>query len=116
MDKELVRARIESVLKNIKTVTADLEGKTYDDFVKNEVLCRASSFSVEQICEQMCNKLRKTLEPAHPEIAWIDIYNMRILIAHVYDHINYKVLYETIKKDLPVLEDQLTKIKSEFAD
>lgn len=46
----------------------------------------------------------------HSEIPWHAIKAMRNLHAHDYDNINFEIVWETLTKDIPELEEALQKI------
>jgi uncharacterized protein with HEPN domain len=48
---------------------------------------------------------------AHPEVPWQDIYAMRNRVSHGYFAINHKLVWVTIHRDLPDLEQQLAGLK-----
>ena len=113
MERELITNRIDEALKHIDYVINDLKDVELENFSGTSLLARATAFSIEQICEHV-SKLRKEFEPSHPEIAWDKIYDMRIVLAHMYKSVNTRVVYKTAKVDLPVLRDQLTNLKKEI--
>lgn len=111
MDKELLSLRIDEVIKHIDFATKDLEDIKLEDFNGNSLLARATAFSLEQICEHV-SKLRKTFESSHPEIPWDKIYDMRIVLAHMYVTVDCEIVYKTVKNDLPSLKSQLLNLKN----
>lgn len=113
MDKELLSLRIDEILKHIDLTINDLQDVELKDFVGTSLLARATAFSLEQICEHI-SKIRKTLEDKYPEIPWDKIYDMRIVLAHMYITVDCDIVYKTVKNDLPVLKNQLLKIKSDL--
>ena len=110
MDVELVKLRIDEIIKHIDMVTKDLEDIELKDFKSTSLLARGSSFSLEQICEHV-SKLRKQFEKQCPEIPWDEIYDMRIILAHMYLSVDTKVVYKTVKNDLQPLKKQLLKLR-----
>ncbi len=113
MDKELVCLRIDTIIKHIDSATNDLNDVSFEDFKGTSLLARATAFSIEQICEHM-TKIRKQYERAYPEIPWDKAYDMRIIIAHMYLEIDTKIVYKTVKNDLPLLKQQLLKLKEDI--
>ena len=113
MEKELIIHRIDEALKHIEYVEDDLKDIELENFSGTSLVARATAFSIEQICEHI-SKLRKDLEPNHPEIPWDKIYDMRIVLAHMYTSVNTRVVYRTAKADLPELEKQLIAMKKEI--
>ena len=111
MDKELVVLRIDEIIKHIDLSTSDLQDVKLEDFKGTSLLARGTAFSLEQICEHV-SKLRKTFEKDYPEIPWDKIYDMRIVLAHMYITVDCNIVYKTVKNDLPVLREQLEHIKN----
>ena len=46
----------------------------------------------------------------HPEIPWLDIAGMRNRLIHVYDEIDYVIVWRTVQIDLPRLVESLKQI------
>ena len=113
MDKELLNLRIDEILKHIDLATDDLKDIELKDFIGTSLVARATAFSLEQICEHV-SKIKKYFKDGHPEIAWDQIYDMRIVLAHMYVTIDCDIVYKTVKKDLPILKEQLLNIKKDL--
>lgn len=113
MDKELIQLRIDEIIKHIDLAMSDLKDIELKDFSGTSLLARATAFSLEQVCEHV-SKLRKQFEKDYPDIPWDKIYDMRIVLAHMYVTVDCKVVYDTVKKDLPSLKQQLLKIKDDL--
>lgn len=113
MDKELISLRIDEIVKHIDMATSDLKDVELENFSGNSLLARGTAFSLEQICEHV-SKLRKTLEDHYPNIPWDKIYDMRIVLAHIYVTIDAKIVFDTVKEDLLPLKAQLLKAKAEL--
>lgn len=110
MEKELIEHRVDVIIKHIDLATNDLKDVELENFSNTSLLARAVSFSLEQICENI-SKIKKYFEKDFPEIAWQKIYDMRIIIAHMYVTVDTNIVYKTVKNDLPNLKQQLLKIK-----
>lgn len=73
----------------------------YDDFVKDEIIMEACVFNLSQLGE-LANKLDEQYRKEHNEIAWGQIYGLRNRIVHDYEGVNFKLVWEIIREDLPV--------------
>ena len=49
----------------------------------------------------------------HPEIPWRDVKGMRNRLVHGYEIIDFKLLWDTVTTDLPLLIEQLERIIAE---
>ena len=62
-----------------------------------------------QIIGEAARKLSDEFKKSKPEMPWIDIIGMRNKIVHDYFDIDNKFVWDTIKNDLPKLEQVLKK-------
>ncbi len=79
------------------------------DLNKNRMLVLSLIKEIEIIGEA-ASKLSADLLNRYPEIPWADIVGMRNKLIHGYFEVNLDILWNTIKKDLPKLKEQLQKI------
>ena len=54
------------------------------------------------------------VKDAHAEIPWHEMVGMRNVLAHEYFRVNPIVLFETVKSQFPLLEQQLDKLQGEY--
>jgi len=59
-------------------------------------------------------KITQEYKESNPEILWKDIIGMRNWLIHSYFDIDYEHIWNTVRKDLPVLIPQLQKLLKEF--
>jgi uncharacterized protein with HEPN domain len=50
----------------------------------------------------------------HPEVPWEDIYLMRNRVAHGYFSVDLEIVWRTIERDIPELEQQILSLQREF--
>ena len=111
MDVELISLRIDFIIKHIDLATEDIKDVELKDFDEDSLIARSVAFSLEQICEHV-TKLKSKLEKYNPDINWKEIYDMRIILAHMYNKIDTVEVYSTVKNDLPILRKQMLEIKA----
>ena len=49
------------------------------------------------------------LEKNFEDVPWVDFIGIRNIIAHGYLHINERIIFETVKQDIPQLKESLEK-------
>ena len=97
---------IGKMVATVDKIVAYCAGKTYEDFISDEMLVEACVFNLSQLGE-VANKISDETVKLHPEIAWSEIYGLRNRLVHDYEGTNPKLVWEIITEDLPVLKTQL---------
>ncbi len=104
-------------LQTMKKIVAHIDhtleychGLTFDAFMENRMLQEACVFNILQIGELARNGLVDAFTAAHPQIPWRQMYGLRNRIAHDYEGIRMKIVWETITQDFEPLKIDLLKI------
>ena len=87
----------------------EYQGNTFDDFMQNQRLSKAVCRSLEIIGEA-CNRIHPDIKAAHPHVAWREMSDMRNRIIHHYFGIDYDVVWDTVKTDIPLLREEIISI------
>lgn len=61
---------------------------------------------------EACNRMSKELKDRHPEIQWNEINGFRNISIHEYFGVDYQIVREIAKNDLPVLKQKFSQIKA----
>lgn len=94
-------------------IAAQMLGETkLDDFMENELLKRAISMTVINIGELVKN-LTYDFRVSNSHIPWKDIAGFRDIAAHKYKTLDMRLVYNSVKIDIPDLEYDIKKILSE---
>jgi len=80
-----------------------------EEFMKNQILKRASSRSLEIIGEAVKN-LPADFKKRYKDIEWKKIAGLRDKIIHYYFGVNWDILWDVIKNQLPKLKEQVENI------
>ena len=85
--------------------TVDRYGDSLEHFQKDEDYQQSVSFSVLQIGE-LVNGLSDEFKSAtQQEMPWYQIRGMRNIVVHGYGSIDLKMVWGTVKEDIPVLKE-----------
>ena len=84
-------------------------GRTREDLDQDRLLQLGMVRLIEIIGEAAARVTRETQAP-YPHIPWLQITGMRNRLIHGYDSVDYNILWQTIKVDLPSLVADLEQI------
>src|SRR4030042_2130407 len=101
------------ILDEINFLIKETEGKKFEEFIKNEILKRACSRSLEIIGEAVKN-LSPDFKRRYKEIEWKKIAGLRDKIIHYYFGVNWDILWDVIRNQLPKLKEQVENILGQF--
>lgn len=99
---------LKDILTSISLVEKYIKGQTSSTFSHNQKTIDAVVRNIEIIGEAAKN-LPKTITQKYPGIPWQRVISMRNKISHEYFGIDTEILWETIKKDLPLLKEELSR-------
>jgi uncharacterized protein with HEPN domain len=97
---------INDIIRHIYDETQYLLSKSnveYDDFIDDPTLQRAFTRSIEIIGEAS-KKLSSDFKIKHSEIDWRAISGMRDKLIHDYFGVDFDLVYDVVKNDIPVLD------------
>lgn len=80
-------------------------GRARQDLGSDRMLNLAMVRLVEVVGEA-ANRVSKSTQELHSEIAWREIISMRNRIIHGYDTVDFDILWAVIQDDLPTLVEQ----------
>jgi uncharacterized protein with HEPN domain len=86
---------------------------SYSEFEKNETLKRSFVRALEVIGEAAKN-IPNDFRKKHPQIPWKDIAGLRDILIHRYFGINYKMVWDVIKNQVPDLKIKIQSILKEM--
>lgn len=100
----------DKILSDLLFVASHTGEITLDAFEKNEVLVDSVMFRMIQISENSA-KLTDEFKSMYANIPWRAIKGLRNRIVHEYGNVDLSVVYDTVKKDIPVLADILSAVE-----
>ena len=100
---------LQHILHECSYIIRETENKTFEDITGNETLSKAVVRSLEIIGEAS-KKLPDEFRSNYPQIHWDDMAGMRDVLIHDYFGIDYDVVWNTVKHDIPDLHHELQRI------
>lgn len=100
------KSRLEHILQAIERIRRYTKGKTFDDFIADDMMYYAVVKNIEIIGETS-NMLTEEFRNAHPDTPWKLVNGMRNYIVHEYFQVDNNVVWDVITGDLLLLEKQI---------
>jgi uncharacterized protein with HEPN domain len=105
--KDLVR--IQHMIEAIEALLSYIKKRRVHEMGKNRMLTSAIERELE-ILGEAANHVSEKIKSKAPTVPWKQIIGMRHHISHEYFDIDYRIIWKTIKQELPVLRKQLTQL------
>jgi uncharacterized protein with HEPN domain len=102
---------IDDIRDSIEAIKRYTTGLSKEDFFSTTEKQDAVYRRLEVIGEA-ANRLPYEFTSQYPQIPWHKIVGMRNVLIHEYDSIDLDRVWETIKKDIPELQDYINSIPS----
>lgn len=99
-------ARIEDILSAIDEINSFVEGMSFDEFRSERKTLRAVVADFIIVGEAATN-MPDDMVSAHPEVPWPVMCGMRNALVHAYFDVDPRMVWDTIRQDLPSLVQPL---------
>lgn len=100
------RAFLRHIFDEITFLIKQTEGMEFEEFIKNEVLKRACSRSLEIVGEAVKN-LPPDFRKQYKEIEWKKIAGLRDKMIHGYFGVNWDIVWDVVRNQIPKLKEQV---------
>ncbi len=109
MRKRDYRDYLKDIVDSINDIEAFIKGMNFEDFSNDKKTINAVVRSIEIIGGATKN-IPKSIKDKHPSIPWKKMAGMRDKMIHEYFGVDIKILWKTIKKDIPPLKPLIQKV------
>ncbi|MBU0568137.1 DUF86 domain-containing protein [bacterium] len=106
---------VDDIIEAMTNAAAFVEGMKYEDFARDIKTTYAVVRSLEIVGEAV-KRIPDSVRSRYPQIPWRDMAGMRNKLIHEYFGVKLKVVWETIKNDIPALKPLFDKILEDFED
>ena len=111
MSKRPVDLLLSDIREAIDNIEQYVKGMSFDSFSKDRKTIDAVVRNLEIIGEA-ANRLPDDFKESHSDIEWYKVVGLRHRIVHEYFGIDLQIIWQIVGKDLPLLKDALSKIRS----
>jgi uncharacterized protein with HEPN domain len=101
------------MLDHAREAVAMVQGKTRQDLDQDRKLNLALVRLLE-IVGEAANRIPKKERSAYPDIPWTEIVGLRNRLIHGYDEVDFNILWQIVRQDLPPLVKTLERILAEI--
>jgi uncharacterized protein with HEPN domain len=108
-DDTVYMKHILDAIHRVEEYTQNIE---YKDFIENHLIQDGVIRQIEIIGEAV-KRLSNEIREKYTDVPWKDIVGMRNKLIHNYFGVDVDAVWETVKKDIPVLKKKLIGIKAE---
>ncbi len=105
--------RIHHILEAIENIESFVQDLSYENYMEDLKLRLAVAKLFEIIGEAVA-AISKETQIKYPEVEWTILKAVRNVLVHEYFGIDYKVIWQSIQENIPILKDQLQSILSEI--
>jgi len=102
---------IDDIRDSIEAINKYSASLTKQDFL-NSTEKQDAVYRRLEIIGEAANRLPEEFLKQYPKIPWHKIIGMRNVLIHEYDSIDLDLVWETIQKDIPKLEEYIQSILS----
>ena len=95
---------VRDILEELHLVIQFTKGMTFDDFLSDIKTQRAIEKCLGNMGEAS-KKIPDSIRKKYPEIPFKQMAQMREIVVHDYDGINYMIIWDTVTKEIPPLEE-----------
>ena len=106
---------INHILDSINAIENFSKNISKEKLISSRLKQSAIVREIEMIGEAVKN-ISKNFKNRHQEIEWKDIVATRDKMIHHYFGVDLNIIWNIIKKDIPLLKEQIEKIKKELSD
>lgn len=110
MSRRSVDLLIEDLWEAVEKIERYTSGFDHDRFVQDEKTIDSVVRNFEIIGEA-ANKLPPGFRENHPDVQWKKVIGLRHRIVHDYFDIDVEIIWQILKKDIPVLKKNLRLIR-----
>ncbi len=100
------------ILDIIRNIEKSINNTSKEKFLKENDLMDANVRRIEIISEAVKN-LSDNIKNNYNEFDWKKLETIRDRITNKYFGVDFNLIWEIIKKDIPILKEQILKIKGE---
>lgn len=106
------KMRLTHMLESGREAITFLGDMSPGDLANNRMALNAIVRAVEVVGEAAAQTTPE-FRARHPQIPWPQVIGMRNRLVHAYFDVDHEVVYSTVRRDIPVLNEQILQLLAE---
>jgi uncharacterized protein with HEPN domain len=115
MSKRDRRVILADILESINKIENYVEGITYEQFIRDDKTKDAVVRNLEIIGEAV-NQIPKNIREKFSDVPWSQIIGLRNRMIHGYFVVDYRIVWEIVKEDIPSLKRKIELISQVLSE
>ena len=97
------------ILESAKIAVSHVSGRSWDEF-EQDIQCQDAVVRRLEIIGEAANRVSPDRQSELANLPWRAMIGMRNLMIHRYDAVDFKIVWDTVQRDLPSVIQQIEKI------
>ncbi len=111
--KRAVLDYINDILDGMIKAQEFVQGMSYEEFLQ-EVKTQFAVVRAIEIIGEATKNIPNSVRKKYPQIPWREIAGIRDKIVHEYFGLNLKVIWRTVKEDVPAVKPLFEKLREDY--
>jgi len=103
------KVRLQHILDSIQEIESYLDDIDFEDFIENSMM-RFACIKQMEIIGEATNHVTEEVKAEFSEVEWGQIIGMRNVFVHEYFGVDTNLVWEIIKRDIPILKIRISDI------
>lgn len=101
--------RLKHILQSIDKIVSCTADSSFEEFEDNWIVVDAVQMNLMVIGEA-ARHIPDEIVRKYPEIPWAEMRGLRNVLAHEYDRVEFEVIWQVAKEELPEIKPRLERV------